>query len=76
MYFAGRYEGSLKSIPTVESHDGFTLVETYKCWCSLQECWSDGIYIEALTHKFWKLSLQLISRYATWITEICAQVSI
>lgn len=60
----------------MESKDGFTLAETTKCWSSLQECWSDGIYIEALAHKFWKLSLQLISRYATWITNICTQVSI
>ncbi|CAG9565223.1 unnamed protein product [Danaus chrysippus] len=59
----------------VAENDGFILLETYNCWKALQDCWSDGIYIEALSHKFWKLSLQLISRYATWITSICTQTS-
>ncbi|OWR46985.1 putative oligomeric Golgi complex subunit 2 [Danaus plexippus plexippus] len=60
---AGGFEGSLKSSPVLQ------------CWRALQDCWSDGIYIEALSHKFWKLSLQLISRYTTWITSICTQTS-
>ncbi|XP_034833790.1 conserved oligomeric Golgi complex subunit 2 [Maniola hyperantus] len=72
---AGGFEASLKSSATLQSNDGFILLETYKCWKALQDCWSDGIYIEALVHKFWKLSLQLISRYATWITSICSQKS-
>ncbi|XP_045776935.1 conserved oligomeric Golgi complex subunit 2 [Maniola jurtina] len=72
---AGGFEASLKSTATLQSNDGFILLETYKCWKALQDCWSDGIYIEALVHKFWKLSLQLISRYVTWITNICSQKS-
>ncbi|CAG9565224.1 unnamed protein product [Danaus chrysippus] len=72
---AGGFEGSLKSSPVLQENDGFILLETYNCWKALQDCWSDGIYIEALSHKFWKLSLQLISRYATWITSICTQTS-
>lgn len=70
---AGSYEASLQKVPTLENNDGFVFRETHKCWRALQECWSDGIYIEALTHKFWKLSLQLLSRYATWINSYCAQ---
>ncbi|XP_046971641.1 conserved oligomeric Golgi complex subunit 2 [Vanessa cardui] len=70
---AGSFEASLKSSPTLQSNDDFILLETYKCWKALQDCWSDGIYIEALAHKFWKLSLQLLCRYATWITSICSE---
>ncbi|KAJ2942041.1 hypothetical protein O0L34_g10958 [Tuta absoluta] len=70
---AGTYEAALQKDPTVEVNDGFALRETYKCWQALQECWSDGIYIEALSHKFWKLSLQLLSRYGTWAATFCAQ---
>uniref|UniRef100_A0A1E1WAF4 Conserved oligomeric Golgi complex subunit 2 n=1 Tax=Pectinophora gossypiella TaxID=13191 RepID=A0A1E1WAF4_PECGO len=70
---AGSYEAALQKSPTVEANDGFVLKETYKCWIALQECWSDGIYIEAIAHKFWKLSLQLLSRYATWAGTYCAQ---
>ncbi|XP_023953320.1 conserved oligomeric Golgi complex subunit 2 [Bicyclus anynana] len=72
---AGGFEASLKSSSTLESNEGFILLETYKCWKALQDCWSDGIYIEALVHKFWKLSLQLISRYSMWISSICSQKS-
>ncbi|KAJ0173795.1 hypothetical protein K1T71_010944 [Dendrolimus kikuchii] len=72
---AGNYEASLQKSPTLEANDGFVLRETHRCWKALQECWSDGIYIEALAHKFWKLSLQLISRYSTWASVYCNQVT-
>ncbi|XP_045502759.1 conserved oligomeric Golgi complex subunit 2 [Colias croceus] len=70
---AGGFESLLKTSPTKENHDEFVLVETYKCWKALQDCWSDGIHIEALSHKFWKLSLQLLSRYASWTKMCCLQ---
>ncbi|XP_013171139.1 PREDICTED: conserved oligomeric Golgi complex subunit 2 isoform X1 [Papilio xuthus] len=70
---AGGFESSLKKSPTVENKDGFIHKETLKCWVSLHNCWSDGIYIEALAHKFWKLSLQLLARYASWTTSVCSQ---
>ncbi|CAK1583368.1 unnamed protein product [Parnassius mnemosyne] len=70
---AGSFETSLKKSPTIENKEGFILNETLKCWACLHECWSDGIYIEALAHKFWKLSLQLLSRYATWTTNFCTE---
>lgn len=64
----------LQKKPTIGVEDGFILKETSRCWIALQECWSDGVYIEALAHKFWKLSLQLLSRYANWACTYCAQV--
>ncbi|XP_068618954.1 conserved oligomeric Golgi complex subunit 2 [Battus philenor] len=70
---AGSFETSLKNYPTIGNKDGFILNETLKCWVCLHDCWSEGIYIEALAHKFWKLSLQILSRYATWTTSICMQ---
>ncbi|KPJ01490.1 Conserved oligomeric Golgi complex subunit 2 [Papilio xuthus] len=70
---AGGFESSLKKSPTVENKDAFIHKETLKCWVSLHNCWSDGIYIEALAHKFWKLSLQLLARYASWTTSVCSQ---
>ena len=75
LLFSGGFEACLKNSPTVQNNDGFILLETFKCWKALQDCWSDGIYIEALAHKFWKLSLQLLSRYATWIKSISSRVS-
>ncbi|KOB68477.1 putative brefeldin A-sensitive peripheral Golgi protein, partial [Operophtera brumata] len=64
---------NLPNTPTKEPCDGYLLKETQLCWKALQECWSDGIYIEALGHKFWKLSLQVLARYATWASSYCTQ---
>lgn len=33
----------------------------------LRRCWSDHVFVVALTHRFVRLSLQLIARYATWV---------
>lgn len=30
-------------------------------------CWNDSIYLKSLSHEFWKLTLQLVSRYSAWI---------
>ncbi|KAL0869347.1 hypothetical protein ABMA27_007601 [Loxostege sticticalis] len=72
---AGSYEATLQNSPTTVNNDGFLLKETHSCWKAVQECWADGVYIEALAHKFWKLSLQLLSRYATWAEKYCTQSS-
>ncbi|XP_059058235.1 conserved oligomeric Golgi complex subunit 2 [Achroia grisella] len=70
---AGSYEAALPMTPTLENNDGFTLKETYVCWKAMQDCWSDGIYIDTLGHKFWKLTLQMLSRYARWTDNYCSQ---
>lgn len=33
----------------------------------LRRCWADEVFLSALTHRFVRLSLQLIARYATWV---------
>mmetsp|Transcript_13067 Transcript_13067/g.40251 ORF Transcript_13067/g.40251 Transcript_13067/m.40251 type:complete len:712 (+) Transcript_13067:87-2222(+) len=33
----------------------------------LRRCWEDEVYLKPLTHRLLKLSLQLLSRYVTWI---------
>ncbi|XP_028165926.1 conserved oligomeric Golgi complex subunit 2 [Ostrinia furnacalis] len=72
---AGNYEATLQNSPTTVNTDGFLLKETHSCWKAVEDCWADGVYIEALAHKFWKLSLQLLSRYATWAEKYCTQKS-
>ncbi|CAG0891091.1 unnamed protein product [Darwinula stevensoni] len=37
---------------------------------SLLRCWDAGVYIPSLVHRFWKLSLQLLSRFNVWLTGI------
>ncbi|CAH0400351.1 unnamed protein product [Chilo suppressalis] len=72
---AGTFETNLQNNPHIGNSDGFILKETKHCWNALWECWADGTYIEALAHKFWKLSLQLLSRYATWAAKFCTQTN-
>ncbi|XP_057704590.1 conserved oligomeric Golgi complex subunit 2 [Corythoichthys intestinalis] len=33
-------------------------------------CWSDKVYLPPLAHRFWKLTLQLYSRYGTFLEEV------
>ncbi|EFJ16858.1 hypothetical protein SELMODRAFT_115746 [Selaginella moellendorffii] len=34
----------------------------------LQRCWDENVFVSSLSDKFLKLSLQLISRYARWLS--------
>uniref|UniRef100_A0A672GSA4 Conserved oligomeric Golgi complex subunit 2 n=1 Tax=Salarias fasciatus TaxID=181472 RepID=A0A672GSA4_SALFA len=38
-------------------------------WSCLVRCWSDKVYLSPLAHRFWKLTLQLYSRYAKFLDE-------
>ena len=30
-------------------------------------CWDRNVFVPQLAHRFWKLMLQILSRYRTWI---------
>ncbi|KAI8922390.1 oligomeric golgi complex component, COG2-domain-containing protein [Powellomyces hirtus] len=32
-------------------------------------CWDEKIFLQGLSHRFWKLTLQLLARYAAWVQE-------
>ena len=42
-------------------------VEVISC---VAKCWMDGIYLDQLFHKFFKLTFQLIARGLHWIQEV------
>jgi conserved oligomeric Golgi complex subunit 2 len=42
-------------------------VEVISC---VAKCWMDGIYLDQLFHKFFKLTFQLIARASHWIQEV------
>ncbi|KAI0243849.1 Conserved oligomeric Golgi complex subunit 2 [Massospora cicadina] len=57
----------MKAMPLdVLGADGFTYLTPYVTLHALVQCWSEGIYVSALAHRFWKLSLQLIARFLNW----------
>ncbi|KAE8783598.1 conserved oligomeric Golgi complex subunit 2 [Hordeum vulgare] len=45
------------------------LKQSIKLLESLQSCWSDDVLIFSQSDKFLRLSLQLISRYTTWLSS-------
>ncbi|KAI9602724.1 hypothetical protein H4Q26_002021 [Puccinia striiformis f. sp. tritici PST-130] len=36
----------------------------------LRSVWQDDVFLTDLTHRFWRLTLMAISRYATWLNSI------
>eukprot|EP00188_Purpureofilum_apyrenoidigerum_P000462 Plantae.Rhodophyta-Purpureofilum_apyrenoidigerum.ctg12022.p1 GENE.Plantae.Rhodophyta-Purpureofilum_apyrenoidigerum.ctg12022~~Plantae.Rhodophyta-Purpureofilum_apyrenoidigerum.ctg12022.p1 ORF type:complete len:712 (-),score=153.91 Plantae.Rhodophyta-Purpureofilum_apyrenoidigerum.ctg12022:643-2778(-) len=49
------------------SYDVYQLESTRALVKCLRRCWEDDVYLKPLTHRLLKLSLQLMSRYTTWI---------
>ncbi|KAF5403176.1 Conserved oligomeric Golgi complex subunit 2 [Paragonimus heterotremus] len=47
----------------------------------LQRCWADGIFLQSVRHRFMKLTLQLLSRYAVFVesqlqtSKICKEAT-
>lgn len=48
----------------------YHLQVTEVLWSCVCRCWADQVYLPTLAHRFWKLTLQLISRYTTFLTEV------
>lgn len=48
----------------------FQLPITQMLVLCLQRCWDNNVVLKPLTHRFYKLSLQLLKRYAVWLSEI------
>eukprot|EP00189_Rhodosorus_marinus_P011459 CAMPEP_0184746874 /NCGR_PEP_ID=MMETSP0315-20130426/9366_1 /TAXON_ID=101924 /ORGANISM="Rhodosorus marinus, Strain UTEX LB 2760" /LENGTH=709 /DNA_ID=CAMNT_0027219623 /DNA_START=62 /DNA_END=2191 /DNA_ORIENTATION=+ len=48
------------------SPDLYRLQATKALVSALRKCWDDDVFLPPLTHKFLKLSLQLLARYRTW----------
>ncbi|XP_077093220.1 conserved oligomeric Golgi complex subunit 2 [Siphateles boraxobius] len=83
VYFQLRFKeiaGSLENAIVdglVESPAGgsYHLQVTEVLWSCVCRCWADQVYLPPLAHRFWKLTLQLISRYGTFITEVLTKTS-
>lgn len=47
--------------------DMYRAVPTASLVASLRRCWSEEVFLTSLTHRFLRLSLQLLARYSTWV---------
>lgn len=57
--------------PTTKS-TVFALSQSAATWDAFSSCWSTDIYLPELAHRFWRLSLQIVSRYDSWLTSSLA----
>ncbi|KAG0489863.1 hypothetical protein HPP92_006726 [Vanilla planifolia] len=46
-----------------------TLKQSFALLESLRTCWSEEVFIFTCSDKFFRLSLQLLSRYSTWLSS-------
>ncbi|EKM80999.1 hypothetical protein AGABI1DRAFT_36770 [Agaricus bisporus var. burnettii JB137-S8] len=53
----------------------FLLAQTKALWKAVAACWSPEILIPELSHRFWRLTLQLLSRYGSWLNSVYAIVA-
>lgn len=56
--------------------NGFKLVASNKMWISLKRCFEADIYLPQLLDKFWRLNLQIVARFITWIQHLLKEVNI
>ncbi|CAH0390679.1 unnamed protein product [Bemisia tabaci] len=52
------------------------LTVTNTVWLCINQCWAPNIFIMELAHRFWKLSLQIISRFCSWITSALKETAL
>ncbi|XP_024119697.1 conserved oligomeric Golgi complex subunit 2 [Oryzias melastigma] len=68
---AGRLENSISDgLEAASAGSMYHLQVSEVLWSCLLKCWADKVYLPPLTHRFWKLTLQLFSRYAQFLNEV------
>uniref|UniRef100_A0A8C0YR35 Conserved oligomeric Golgi complex subunit 2 n=2 Tax=Cyprinus carpio TaxID=7962 RepID=A0A8C0YR35_CYPCA len=67
---AGSLENAISDgLEAAPAGSSYHLQVTEVLWSCVCRCWADQVYLPPLAHRFWKLTLQLISRYSTFLTE-------
>ncbi|KAL6300485.1 COG complex component [Sparassis latifolia] len=51
----------------VNNKEPFMTLQATAIWDAISTCWSAEVYIPELSYRFWKFTLQLLSRYKTWL---------
>ncbi|XP_061692846.1 conserved oligomeric Golgi complex subunit 2 [Syngnathoides biaculeatus] len=84
VYFQLRYKeiaGSLENaisdgLQAAPASSAYHLQASASLWSCLTRCWADKIYLPQLAHRFWKLTLQLYSRYGTFLDEVLTKTAL
>ena len=60
----------------MEENDVYNLKISNVIMDQIKKCWENDVYLPEISHLFWKLSLQITSRYSIWLWDIMCKVSI
>ncbi|KAF7304557.1 Conserved oligomeric Golgi complex subunit 2-like [Mycena chlorophos] len=52
-----------------ESQEAFDSVQAAAFCVASTACWSAEVFVPELSHRFWRLTLQFLSRYKTWLVN-------
>ncbi|KAI7849841.1 hypothetical protein BDC45DRAFT_546809 [Circinella umbellata] len=53
---------------------GLALAATLAVSNAIEQCWSDNVFLYGLSHRFWKLTLQLLRRYNLWASNVLQHI--
>ena len=68
---AGSLETALCSgLSSIAGDKHFHLHATVTLEECVRKCWQEDVYLQPLCQKFWRLTLQMFSRYSTWIHDL------
>ncbi|XP_071513225.1 conserved oligomeric Golgi complex subunit 2 [Panulirus ornatus] len=89
VYFQIRYQeiGQVIECSLSQDNDGlaqvgpnargdFIFVSSHTIWESLLKCFSPEVFLPPLLHRFWKLTLLIVSRYCTWISTTTEKMKV
>jgi hypothetical protein len=77
VYYQIRFQEISNSIENILVHQPFAFHEeansmyktviTSTIFQAIDRCWQKNVFLEPLTHRFWKLTLQCLVRFRVWI---------
>lgn len=66
----GKLEQALENGPKESEAAPYKISCTAVLMSCIEMCWQDQIFLPPLVHRFWKVTLQCLSRYCKWAQEI------
>ncbi|KAJ9104921.1 hypothetical protein QFC19_003716 [Naganishia cerealis] len=54
---------------SIARKDTYALSQSAAAMAAIKACWAPSTYIPELSNRFWRLTLQILSRYRTWVEK-------
>lgn len=66
----GKLEEAFDSPTNVPEDKSYRLHASSVLYSSVESCWRDDVFLFPLIHRFWKVTMQCLSRYLTWVNTL------